>query len=78
MFVGIGLTIRLVAARAMTRWMTSLLYGVSAHDFGVHALVLILLAGCRTRRQLYSGTQGDERGPDGGSALRMNAVTSLS
>ncbi len=43
--VGIGLTIGLIGAFALTRWMGSLLYGVSAHDLSIHGLVLILLAG---------------------------------
>jgi putative ABC transport system permease protein len=43
--IGIGLTIGLLAAFLLTRWMESLLYDVSAHDFSIHGLVLILLAG---------------------------------
>ncbi len=42
--IGIGLTIGLSGAFALTRWMGSLLYGVSAHDLSIHGLVLILLA----------------------------------
>ena len=41
--VGIGLTIGLFGAFALTRWMGSLLYGVSAHDLSIHGLVLVLL-----------------------------------
>ena len=41
--VGIGLAIGLFGAFALTRWMGSLLYGVSAHDLSIHGLVLILL-----------------------------------
>ena len=43
--IGIGLTIGMLAAFAATRWMASLLYGVSAHDLSTHGLVLIVLAG---------------------------------
>jgi ABC-type antimicrobial peptide transport system permease subunit len=43
--VGIGLTIGLFGALALTRWMGSLLYGVSAHDLSIHGLVLVLLGG---------------------------------
>ena len=43
--VGIGLAIGLFGAFALTRWMGSLLYGVSAHDLSIHGLVLILLGG---------------------------------
>ncbi len=43
--VGIGLTIGLFGAFALTRWMGSLLYGVSAHDLSIHGLVLVLLGG---------------------------------
>jgi putative ABC transport system permease protein len=43
--VGIGLAIGLSGALFLTRWMSSLLFGVSAHDFIVHGLVLFLLAG---------------------------------
>jgi putative ABC transport system permease protein len=43
--VGVGLAVGLFGALALTRWMSSLLYGVSAHDVFVHVFVLILLAG---------------------------------
>lgn len=43
--IGIGLTIGLLGAFALTRWMASLLYGVSAHDLSIHGGVLMLLAG---------------------------------
>ena len=42
--VGVGLIIGLGGALALTRWMSSLLYGVSAHDLFVHGFVLVLLA----------------------------------
>jgi putative ABC transport system permease protein len=42
--IGIGLAIGLFGAFALTRWMGSLLYGVSAHDLSIHGLVLIVLA----------------------------------
>ena len=42
--IGIGLTIGLCGAFTLTRWMGSLLYGVSAHDLSIHGLVLIVLA----------------------------------
>jgi putative ABC transport system permease protein len=41
--IGIGLAIGLVGALGLTRWMSSLLYEVSAHDFFVHGLVLVVL-----------------------------------
>ena len=43
--IGIGLAIGLFGAFALTRWMGSLLYGVSAHDLSIHGLVLMLLGG---------------------------------
>ena len=43
--VGIGLVVGLISALAMTRLMTSLLYGVSANDVSTYAIVLVLLAG---------------------------------
>jgi putative ABC transport system permease protein len=43
--IGIGLALGLFGAFALTRWMGSLLYGVSAHDLSIHSLVLILLGG---------------------------------
>jgi putative ABC transport system permease protein len=42
--VVIGLAIGLLAALALTRLMSSLLYGVSAHDFSIYALVLFVLS----------------------------------
>jgi len=42
--VAIGLAIGLLAALALTRLMASLLYGVSAHDFPIYALVLFVLS----------------------------------
>ncbi len=42
--VAIGLAIGLFAALALTRLMASLLYGVSAHDFSIYALVLFVLS----------------------------------
>ncbi|HKR54194.1 MAG TPA: FtsX-like permease family protein, partial [Chthoniobacterales bacterium] len=42
--VAIGLVIGLFAALALTRLMASLLYGVSAHDFSIYALVLFVLS----------------------------------
>jgi putative ABC transport system permease protein len=43
--IGIGLALGLFGAFALTRWMGSLLYDVSAHDLSIHGLVLILLGG---------------------------------
>ncbi len=42
--VAIGLVIGVLAALALTRLMASLLYGVSAHDFSIYALVLFVLS----------------------------------
>lgn len=42
--VAIGLAVGLFAALALTRLMSSLLYGVSAHDFSIYALVLFVLS----------------------------------
>jgi putative ABC transport system permease protein len=42
--VAVGLVIGLFAALALTRLMASLLYGVSAHDFSIYALVLFVLS----------------------------------
>ncbi len=44
LIIGIGLTIGLAGAFVLTRWMGSLLYGVSAHDLSIHGLVLMVLA----------------------------------
>jgi putative ABC transport system permease protein len=43
--VGIGLLAGLLSALALTRLMTSLLYGVTAHDLSIYAIVLIVLSG---------------------------------
>jgi putative ABC transport system permease protein len=43
--VGIGLFAGLLSALALTRLMTSLLYGVTAHDLSIYAIVLIVLSG---------------------------------
>jgi len=43
--VGIGLVVGLAAALALTRLMTSLLYGVGASDFTTYAIVILLLSG---------------------------------
>jgi putative ABC transport system permease protein len=43
--VGIGLIAGLAGALALTRLMSSLLYGVSAHDFSIYAIVLCVLSG---------------------------------
>ncbi len=42
--VAIGLVIGLFSALVLTRLMASLLYGVSAHDFSIYALVLFVLS----------------------------------
>jgi putative ABC transport system permease protein len=42
--VGIGLLAGLLSALALTRLMTSLLYGVTAHDLSIYAIVMILLS----------------------------------
>jgi putative ABC transport system permease protein len=42
--VAVGLVIGLFAALALTRLMASLLYGVSAHDFSIYAVVLFVLS----------------------------------
>ena len=42
--VGIGLVVGLFGALAATRLMSSLLYGISAHDFSIYALVLFVLS----------------------------------
>src|SRR6202165_3177015 len=39
--IGIGLTLGLLSAFALTRLMSSLLYGVSANDFSIYAFVLV-------------------------------------
>jgi putative ABC transport system permease protein len=43
--VGIGLFAGLLSALALTRLMKSLLYGVTAHDLSIYAIVLIVLSG---------------------------------
>jgi putative ABC transport system permease protein len=43
--IGIGLGAGLVGALMLTRLMSSLLYGVSAHDAPIYGLVLVLLSG---------------------------------
>jgi putative ABC transport system permease protein len=42
--VGIGLLAGLLSALALTRLMTSLLYGVTAHDLSIYAIVLTVLS----------------------------------
>jgi putative ABC transport system permease protein len=42
--IGIGLLAGIAGALALTRLMSSLLYGVSAHDLSVYAMVTILLS----------------------------------
>jgi putative ABC transport system permease protein len=43
--IGIGLVAGILGALAVTRLMSSLLYGVSANDFSIYAIVTILLSG---------------------------------
>ena len=43
--IGIGLLAGLFSALAITRLMSSLLYGVSAHDISIYAIVTIVLSG---------------------------------
>ena len=43
--VGLGLLAGIVGALAMTRLMSSLLYGVTAHDLSIYAIVTALLSG---------------------------------
>ena len=43
--VGIGLAAGLIGALVLTRLMSSLLYGVSAHDLSIYGSVLIVLSG---------------------------------
>ena len=43
--IGIGLLAGILGALAVTRLMSSLLYGVSAHDLSIYAIVTILLSG---------------------------------
>ena len=43
--VGIGLLAGLLGSLTVTRLMSSLLYGVSAHDLSIYAIVLIVLSG---------------------------------
>jgi putative ABC transport system permease protein len=45
LIIGVGLTIGICGAFVLTKWMSSLLYGVGAHDLSIHGVVLILLAG---------------------------------
>jgi putative ABC transport system permease protein len=42
--IGIGLVAGILGALAVTRLMSSLLYGVSAHDFSIYAIVTIVLS----------------------------------
>lgn len=43
--IGIGLVAGIVGALAVTRLMSSLLYGVSAHDLSIYAIVTMVLSG---------------------------------
>jgi putative ABC transport system permease protein len=43
--VGIGLLAGVLSALALTRLMTSLLYGVTAHDLSTYAIVILVLSG---------------------------------
>jgi putative ABC transport system permease protein len=43
--IGIGLIAGIVGALGVTRLLSSLLYGVSAHDVSIYAIVTILLGG---------------------------------
>src|SRR5205823_4526784 len=56
--VAIGLVIGLFAALALTRLMASLLYGVSAHDFSIYALVLFVLSAAARFAIPRTGTCG--------------------
>ncbi len=76
--IGIGLTIGLFGAFALTRWMGSLLYGVSAHDLSIHGLVLMVLAARGFDRELHSGAPRDAGRSDGGAALRVTQPSRLS
>jgi putative ABC transport system permease protein len=43
--ISIGLIVGIFGALAVTRLMSSLLYGVSAHDLSIYAIVTIVLSG---------------------------------
>ena len=67
----VGLVLGLVVAFAAMRLLSSLLFGVSAHDpliFG--GVTLILASGCCSGL-LHSGAQGGTRGSAGGAAVRV-------
>ena len=69
--IGIGLAIGLFGAFALTRWMGSLLYGVSAHDLSIHGLVLIVARRRGSDRKLHPGAARHGGRSDGGVALRV-------
>jgi putative ABC transport system permease protein len=43
--IGVGLALGILGALGVTRLMSSLLYGVSAHDLSIYAIVTIVLSG---------------------------------
>jgi putative ABC transport system permease protein len=51
--VGGGLAVGVAAALALTRLMSSLLYGVTAHDLSIYAIVLAVLSGAALLATLF-------------------------
>ena len=67
----IGVAVGLIGAFALTRLMSSLLFGVSASDPITFTAVTLMLAGVALLGLLYPRATRDERGPDGGASLRV-------
>jgi len=68
----VGVGVGIAGALVLTRFLSSLLYGVSPHDPMTFVGVAVLLLTVALAALLDSGEEGDARGSDGGAAIRIN------